>query len=90
MSVHTIPLISAGLNFAFLMDAPIYISDTWLIILVSIAYIFVNYYFYHKTGVWYYVFANWSQPDQYWIIFFSIIGLISLSIGSNTVIGVIS
>ena len=90
MSVHTIPLISAGLNFAFLMDAPIYISDFWIIIFVSMAYNFVNYYFYHKTGVTYYLFMNWSQPDQYWIIITSIIGLLTLAIGSNTVLGVIS
>ena len=33
---------------------------------------------------------DWSKPDQYWIIFLSTLGLLIVSIFSNTVIALIS
>ena len=63
MAVHTIPLMAVSINYALLTDAPLYISDAWIMIVVTLAYVIVNYYFYHKTGSILYIFMDWSKPD---------------------------
>ena len=90
MVVHTVPMLFAAINFMFLTDATMYISDVWVLFLVTILYMMVNYHYYHTTGDIYYLFMDWSKPDEYWIIALVISVLFVLSLISNTTISLIS
>lgn len=90
MAVHTIPLLCAATNFIFLTDAPVYFSDAWILLVISIVYLPVNYYFYHNTGSVYYSFLNWSQPDQYWVTLVTSIGLTAFAILSHAILAITS
>lgn len=90
MALHTLPLISALNNYMFLTDAPIYISDAWILVIVALSYNVTNYIYYHLTGETLYVFMDWSKPEYYWLIAVSAIFLLFLVIYSNTLIAVIS
>ena len=62
MGLHTVPIICASINFIFLTDAPIYISDALIIAVVGIFYVIFNYFVYAVTGSIYYPFLDWSDP----------------------------
>ena len=90
MALHTVPMVCAAINFIFLMDAPIYASDVWVLFAITITYAIANYTYYHLTGRILYKILDWSDPDQYTNIVLTIIGLFILAVISNSLIAVIS
>lgn len=62
--IHLTPIFCATVSFLFLQDAPAYLSNSWSIIFVTVAYVSVNYYMYDEFGIIVYNFMNWRDPDN--------------------------
>lgn len=88
MSIHTIPLFCALINFYFLTDTTAYVSDSWLAAIVPIAYMATSYFFYDDMGTVLYFFLDYSVPSSYWLIAVTSLGLTFLAIFFNMLIAI--
>lgn len=79
--IHILPFVCVLINFWLLTDSPAYISDGGLLLIVSLAYLTVNFLYYERFDVIMYEFVDWRNHSNYLsiLILFIILNVFALS-----------